>query len=57
MVDKIPYVENLVNPFFKTQIGRVCVGDRDNIGFRWVSAMLYMYDALRASIRMLGYSL
>ena len=34
MVNKIPYVENLVGPFTKTLAERVCVGDRDNIGFR-----------------------
>ena len=34
MVDKISSVENLVDPFTKTLIGRVFVGHRDNIGFR-----------------------
>ena len=34
MVDKISSVENLVDPFTKTLIGRVCVGDRDRIGLR-----------------------
>ena len=34
IVDKIPYVENLSDPFTKTLTGRVFVGHRDNIGFR-----------------------
>ena len=34
IVDKIPYVENLQDPFTKTLTGRVFVGQRDNIGFR-----------------------
>ena len=34
MVDKIPYVENLVDPFTKTLIGRVYVVDRNSIGFK-----------------------
>ena len=34
MVDKIPSVENMVDLFTKTLIGRVFVGHRDNIGFR-----------------------
>ena len=34
MVDKIPFVENLVDPFTKTLIGRVFIVHRDNIGFR-----------------------
>ena len=34
MVDKIPYMENLVDPFTKTLTRRLCVGDRDNIGLR-----------------------
>ena len=54
MVNKIPYVENLVDPFIKTLTGRVCVGGKDNIGFRWVSVMLYKHDALKASGRILG---
>ena len=28
MVDKIPFMENLVDPFTKTLTGRVYVGDR-----------------------------
>ena len=34
MVDKIPFMENLVDPFIKTLTERVCVGDRDDIGLR-----------------------
>ena len=34
MVDKIPYVENLVDPFTKTLTGRDCVSGKDSIGFR-----------------------
>ena len=34
MVDKIPFMENLVDPFTKTLTRRVCVGDKDNIGLR-----------------------
>ena len=34
MADKIPFIENLVDLFTKTLIGRVFVGHRDNIGFR-----------------------
>ena len=34
MVDKIPSVENLIDPFTKTLTRRVCVGNRDNMGFR-----------------------
>ena len=34
MVDKIPYVKNLVDLFTKTLSGRVFIGHRDNIGFR-----------------------
>ena len=54
IVKKIPYVENLVDPFIKTLIGRVCVGGKDNIGFRWVFSMFYKHDALKASERILG---
>ena len=54
MVDKIPSMENLVDPFTKTLTGRMFVGHRDNIGFKWVFDMLYRHDALRASGRMLG---
>ena len=34
MVDKIPYVENLVDPFTKTLKWRVFVGHRDIIDFK-----------------------
>ena len=34
MVDKIPFVENLVDPFTKTLTRRVFVSHRDNIGIR-----------------------
>ena len=34
MIDKIPSVENLVDPFTKTLTWRVFVGYKDNIGFR-----------------------
>ena len=34
MVDKIPYVENLANPFTKTLTRSVFVGHKDNMGFR-----------------------
>ena len=34
MVEKIPSIENLVDPFTKTLIRRVFVGYRDNISFR-----------------------
>ena len=34
MVGKIPSMENLIDTFTKTLIGRVFVGHRDNIGFR-----------------------
>ena len=34
MVNKIPYVENLVEPFTKTLAGIVYVDGRDNVGFR-----------------------
>ena len=54
MVDKIPYVENLVDPFTKTLTGRVFVGHRNNIGFRCVSDVLYKHDAWRIRGRMLG---
>ena len=53
MVDKIPFVKNLVDLFTKTLSGRVFDGHKDNTGFRWVSNMLYRHDALRASGRML----
>ena len=54
MVDKIPYVENLVDPFTKTLTGRVFVGHRNNIGFRCVSDVLYKHDAWTIRGRMLG---
>ena len=54
MVDKIPYVENLVDPFTKTLTGRVFVGHRNNIGFRCTSDVLYRHDVLRTSRIMLG---
>ena len=34
MVDKIPSMEDLVDPFTKTLIERVFVGHKDNIGVR-----------------------
>ena len=34
MIDRIPYMENLVDPFTKTLTKRVCVGDKDSIGLR-----------------------
>ena len=34
MVDKIPSVENLADPFTKTLIEKVFFGHRDNIGFK-----------------------
>ena len=34
MVEKIPSMENLVDPFTKTLIERVFVGHMDNIAFR-----------------------
>ena len=34
MIDIIPYVDNLVNPFSKTLIGRVFASHMDSIGFR-----------------------
>ena len=34
MVDKIPVVENLVDPFTKTLIGTIFVGHRVNIDFK-----------------------
>ena len=34
MVNKIPYVENLVDLFTKTLTVKVFIGLRDNIGFR-----------------------
>ena len=34
MIDKIPSVENLVDPFTKILTRKVFVGHRDNIGFR-----------------------
>ena len=54
MVDKILFMENMVDPFTKALIGRVFVGHKDNVGFKWVSGMLYKHDALRANGRMLG---
>ena len=33
MTNKIPYVENLTDPFTKTLMGKVLVGHRDNLGF------------------------
>ena len=45
MVDKIPFVENLVDSFTKTLIGSVFVGHRDDIGFRRVSILVYRHDA------------
>ena len=54
MVDKMPSMENLVDPFTKTLTRRLFVGHRDSIGFKCVSNMLYRHDALRASGRMLG---
>ena len=54
MVDKILFMENMVDPFTKALIGRVFIGHRDNIGFRFVSGMLYRHDALRVNVRVLG---
>ena len=34
MVDKIPFMENLVDLFTKTLIRTVFVGHKDNIGFK-----------------------
>ena len=34
MVDKIPSLENLVDPFTKTLTGTVLVSHKDNMGFR-----------------------
>ena len=34
MVDKIPSLENLVDPFTKTLTGSVFVSHKDNMGFR-----------------------
>ena len=34
MVDKIPSMENLADPFTKALTWRVFIGHRDNIGFR-----------------------
>ena len=34
MVDKTPFVKNLVDPFTKTLTENVFVGHRDNMGFR-----------------------
>ena len=42
IVEKIPSMENLMDSFTKTLIGKVCV------------RMLYRHDALKASERMLG---
>ena len=54
MVDKIPYVKNLVDLFTKILSGRVFIGHRDNIGFRCTSDVLYRHDVLMTSRRMLG---
>ena len=40
MVDKILFMENMVDPFTKALIGRVFIGHRDNIGFKLASRML-----------------
>ena len=40
MVDKIPFVGNLADPFMKTLTERVFIGHRDNIGFKLASRML-----------------
>ena len=53
MVDKMPSVENLVDPFSKTLIRRVFFGHRDSICFKCESSLLYRHDALRDSVRML----
>ena len=34
MVDKIPFMDNLVDPFTKTLTRSVFVGQRDNMGFK-----------------------
>ena len=34
MIDKIPIMENQVDPFTKTLMGRVFVDHRNKIGFR-----------------------
>ena len=39
MVEKIPSMDNLTDPFTKTLIGRVFDGHRDNIGFKCVPRM------------------
>ena len=46
MVDKMPSVENLVDPFTKTVTRKVFVCRRDNIGFRCVSRKLFVFHHL-----------
>ena len=40
MVEKIPYMDNLVDPLTKTLTRRVFDGHRDTIGVRYVPSML-----------------
>ena len=40
MAKKIPFMDNLVNPFIKTLIDRVFFCHKDNIGVRFVVSML-----------------
>ena len=40
MVEKIPFMDNLADPFTKTLTGRVFDGHRDSIGVRCVPSML-----------------
>ena len=40
MAEKIPFMDNLVNPFTKTLIDRVFFGHKDSIGVRCVVSML-----------------
>ena len=40
MVNKLPSVKNLTNPFTKTLMRRVFVGQMDNVSFKSISSML-----------------
>ena len=52
-VEKIPSMDNLVDPLTMKLTRGVCIGHKDSIGFIWVSSMHRLYNALRASERLL----
>ena len=51
MVEKIPFVDNLADPFTKTLIR----SHRNSIGVRCVLRILQRHDVLRVSRKMLRY--